>query len=455
MSIPGKILIVDDDAVILGTAEIFLRREFGQIVTERNPARIPELIKTYGIDLVLLDMNYSPGKNDGAEGLYWINKILETDPSIMIIPVTAYGETDLAVKAMRAGAVDFVIKPWTNQKLLATINAALELKNTRQELVKLKNTRQKLNEDLDVPFSKMVGNSMALRNVEELINKVAPTDANVLILGENGTGKELVARELHRKSYRRKEAFITVDLGSLHEGLFESEFFGHIKGAFTDAYEDRPGRFELASGGTLFLDEVGNLPIPLQPKLLSVLQNRKLSRVGSNREISVDIRLICATNQSLIELVRENRFRQDLLFRINTFEIRVPTLRERLDDIPLLLDYYMAIYARKYNKPALSVAPGTIIALQAYPWPGNVREFHHAVEKAIILADNNTLTKTDFSLGYRTLSDTGPKTLNLHENEKHLILSALEKHKGNISKAAVELGLERTALHRRIKKYGF
>lgn len=454
MNSHGRILIVDDDSVILNTARIFLHRQFAQIITENDPEKIPGHIKSDRIDLVLLDMNYSPGKNDGSEGLYWIKKISEADPGIMIIPITAYGETEIAVKAMKAGAVDFVVKPWSNQKLLATINSALELKNARQELVKLKNTRQKLIEDLDSPFSHMIGNSSGLCRVRELVDKVAPTDANVLILGENGTGKELVARELHRKSNRKNEAFITVDLGSIHEGLFESELFGHIKGAFTDAKEDRPGRFELASGGSLFLDEVGNLPVSLQPKLLSVLQNRRLTRVGSNREVPVDIRLVCATNQSLIELVRKNLFRQDLLFRINTFEIRVPPLRERLDDIPLLLDHYLAVYTRKYNKMILSVAPGAVRALQSYPWPGNVREFHHEVEKAVIMADSDTIREKDFSPGYRTLSDAVPDTLNLTENEKHLILSALDKHGGNISKAAIELGIERTALHRRIKKYG-
>jgi DNA-binding NtrC family response regulator len=450
----GRILIVDDDKAILDAAGIFLRREFSQVLTEQDPAKIPEHLKS-NLDLILLDMNYSPGRNDGTEGLYWIRKIRETDPFIMIIPVTAYGDADLAVKAMQAGAVDFVVKPWTNHKLMATLSAALALKNSRQEVFKLRSTRQKLNEDMDLPFSHMIGHSAALRRVKELIDKVAHTEANVMVLGENGTGKELVAREVHRKSDRNQEAFISVDLGSLHEGLFESELFGHTKGSFTDALEDRPGRFELASGGTLFLDEVGNLPLSLQPKLLSVLQNRKLSRVGSNREISIDIRLICASNQSLVDLARRSLFRQDLLFRINTFEIRVPPLRERIEDIPLLLDYYLDIYSRKYNKPRLSAAPGTLKALQTYPWPGNVREFHHAVEKAVILAEKRTLTDKDFSMQYQVLSDIRAGTLNLAENEKQLILAALEKHRGNISRAASDLGLERTALHRRIKKYGF
>jgi len=294
-----------------------------------------------------------------------------------------------------------------------------------------------------------------MQKLNQLIDKVSPTDANVLILGENGTGKELVAREIHRKSYRNKEAFITVDLGAIHEGLFETELFGHIKGAYTDAFEDRPGRFELALGGTLFLDEIGNIPLSLQPKLLSALQNRRICRVGSNREIPVDIRLICATNQSLIELAGKQRFRQDLLFRINTFEIKVPPLRERLDDIPLLVDYYLKVYARKYNKPVDHAANQLIRALQRYPWPGNVRELHHAVEKAVILAEKKTLTEADFSLGYGDLSDQRAGSLNLVENERKLILAALDKNRGNISRAAIDLGIERTALHRRIKKYGF
>jgi DNA-binding NtrC family response regulator len=454
MSNPGRILIIDDDQSILDAAAIFLRREFSQIITEVNPGKIPEHLKS-NIDVILLDMNYSPGRNDGSEGLLWIRKIREADTGIMVIPVTAYGDTDLVVKAMHAGAVDFVVKPWTNHKLLATLNSALALKNSRQEVFKLRSTRQKLNEDMDLPFSHMIGNSVALRRVKELIDKVAGTNANILVLGENGTGKELVARELHRKSARNKEVFIAVDLGSLHEGLFESELFGHTRGSFTDALEDRPGRFELASGGTLFLDEVGNLPLSLQPKLLSVLQNRKLFRVGSNREISIDIRLICATNQSLLELTGKSLFRQDLLFRINTFEIWVPPLRERVEDIPPLLDFYLDVYSRKYNKTGLSITSGTIRALQNYPWPGNVREFHHAVERAVILAESNTLSEKDFSQRYQALSDVRPATLNLAENEKQLILAALEKHGGNISRASSELGLERTALHRRIKKYGF
>lgn len=455
MSNTGRILFVDDDVAVLDAARVLLRRSFEFVITETDPARIPEHLQSEVIDLVLLDMNYSPGKNDGAEGLLWIKRIREEDKGIMIIPVTAYGETDLAVKAMQDGAIDFVVKPWSNQKLLATIRSALELKLTRQEVAKLKSTRQKLIEDLDLPFAKMLGEASLMQKLNQLIDKVAPTDANVLILGENGTGKELVAREIHRKSHRNKEAFISVDLGAIHEGLFETELFGHIKGAYTDAFEDRPGRFELALGGTLFLDEIGNLPLSLQPKLLSVLQNRRISRVGSNREIPVDIRLICATNQSIIELAGKKQFRQDLLFRINTFEINVPPLRERLEDIPLLVDFYLKVYARKYNKSVGKADKQLIRALQRYPWPGNVRELHHAVEKAVILADNNTLTEADFSLGYGDLTDQGPGSLNLVENERKLILAALDKNRGNISRAAIDLGIERTALHRRIKKYGF
>lgn len=455
MSNTGRILFVDDDVAVLDAARVLLRRSFEFVITETDPARIPEHLQSEVIDLVLLDMNYSPGKNDGAEGLLWIKRIREEDKGIMIIPVTAYGETDLAVKAMQDGAIDFVVKPWSNQKLLATIRSALELKLTRQEVAKLKSTRQKLIEDLDLPFAKMLGEASLMQKLNQLIDKVAPTDANVLILGENGTGKELVAREIHRKSHRNKEAFISVDLGAIHEGLFETELFGHIKGAYTDAFEDRPGRFELALGGTLFLDEIGNLPLSLQPKLLSVLQNRRISRVGSNREMPVDIRLICATNQSIIELAGKKQFRQDLLFRINTFEINVPPLRERLEDIPLLVDFYLKVYARKYNKSVGKADKQLIRALQRYTWPGNVRELHHAVEKAVILADNNTLTEADFSLGYGDLTDQGPGSLNLVENERKLILAALDKNRGNISRAAIDLGIERTALHRRIKKYGF
>jgi DNA-binding NtrC family response regulator len=455
MNLSGRILFVDDDRSVLDAARIFLRRSFELFVTETDPTRIPEYIKEQGIDIILLDMNFSAGKNDGSEGLYWIRKIRNEDSSIMIIPVTAYGETELAVKAMQEGAHDFVIKPWSNQKLLATLKSALELKIARQEVVKLRSTRQKLIEDLDLPFSRMLGDSLPMKKLIQLIDKVASTDANVLVVGENGTGKELVARELHRKSARSREAFISVDLGSIHEGLFETELFGHIKGAYTDASEDRPGRFELATGGTLFLDEIGNLPVSLQPKLLSALQNRRITRVGSSREIATDIRLISATNQSLIDLVKRQLFRQDLFFRINTFEIYVPPLRERTDDIPLLLDYYLTVYAKKYNKPFFNVNRKLIKVLQQYPWPGNVREFHHAVEKAVILAEKKIITEADFNLGYRSLAEQETFSLSLSENEKRLILAALDKHRGNVSKAAIDLGIERTALHRRIKKYGF
>lgn len=456
MNTAGRILFVDDDKSILDAARVFLRRSFELIVTETDPARIPGYIKEQGVDIILLDMNYSPGKSDGSEGLYWIRKIHEEDPSILVIPVTAFGEMELAVKAMQEGAHDFVIKPWSNQKLLATLKSALELKFARQEVVKLKTTRQKLTEDLDLPFSRMLGDSLPMKRLNQLIDKVASTEANVLIMGENGTGKELVAREIHRKSERSMEAFISVDLGSIHEGLFETELFGHIKGAYTDAFEDRPGRFELASGGTLFLDEIGNLPIGLQPKLLSALQNRRITRVGSTREIQTDIRLISATNQSLIDLVKKQLFRQDLFFRINTFEIQVPPLRERTDDIPLLLDYYLTVYAKKYNKPLFQVNKKLVKVLQQYTWPGNVREFHHAVEKAVILAERKTITEADFNLGYGSLAEQEKTfSLNLSENEKRIILAALDKHRGNVSKAAIDLGIERTALHRRIKKYGF
>ncbi|MGB4971843.1 MAG: sigma-54 dependent transcriptional regulator, partial [Cyclobacteriaceae bacterium] len=329
----GNILIVDDDRDVLETAKMFLKQEFSNVVIEENPENIIPLMGQQDFDVILLDMNFNKGINDGEEGFQWLGQILKTDAQAVVILITAYGEVDIAVKAMKSGAIDFVLKPWKNQKLLATILSALQLRQSKKELEKVKLTQEKLSNDLDVGFTDFVGNSTAIKRVHELIDRVAGTEADVLILGENGTGKELVARAIHRQSLRKDKVFISVDLGGITESLFESELFGHVKGAFTDAKQDKPGRFEIASGGTLFLDEIGNLSLPLQSKLLTVLQQRKIQRVGSNKEISVDFRLICATNMPLYDMIYEKKFRQDLLYRINTVEIRVPPLRERQEDI--------------------------------------------------------------------------------------------------------------------------
>jgi len=452
----GKILIVDDDADVLLSARMFLKQHFNSVETESDPNLIFDEIRSQNYDAVLLDMNFSAGMTTGKEGLYWLNTILALDRTLPVVMMTAYGDIDLAVKAIKEGAADFVLKPWQNEKLLATIFAALALKNSRQEIKKLKLQQKQLNEYIDKDFSEFIGNSEAIRQVFETIQKVAATNANVLVLGENGTGKELVARALHKQSQRNANQLVSVDLGSIPETLFESELFGHVKGAFTDSKEDRPGRFEIADKGTLFLDEIGNLPLFLQSKLLAVLENRKLSRIGSNTYIDLDIRLISATNMPLYEMVEENKFRQDLLYRINTVEIKLPPLRERDGDIQLLSEYFLGIYGKKYNKPHLKLSKTAKGALEQYEWPGNVRELQHAIERAVILCETGELQATDFRFLISKPSQGSSKNQphKLGEIEKNVIKKALVKNGGNISHAAKELGLTRAALYRRIEKHG-
>ncbi|NVJ48283.1 MAG: sigma-54-dependent Fis family transcriptional regulator, partial [Cytophagia bacterium] len=396
------------------------------------------------------------GENDGSDGLHWLNRILDIDPNAIVILVTAYGEFDLAVKAIKLGGTDFITKPWKNEKLYATITSALQLRRSKLEVDRLKNTTKSISNDVDQKYANFLGESLPMQRVFSLIEKVGPTDANVLILGENGTGKELAARALHKKSDRADQVFIKVDLGSISETLFESELFGHVKGAFTDAKEDKPGRFELAQGGTLFLDEIGNLSLPLQAKLLSVLQQRKVSRVGSGKEIPIDIRLVCATNMPLYEMVEEGEFRQDLLYRINTVELKMPSLSERSEDIDLLVEHFLNVFGKKYKKTNMRIDAGTMNKLKKHHWPGNIRELEHAVERAIILADGNKLGPNDFMLGNSKVSAKSKEdeNLNITENEKRLILKALDKHNGNVTRAAKELGLDRLALYRRMQKYG-
>ena len=451
----ASILIIDDDLDVLVSAQMFLKQMFTEVRVEQRPEKIPELLGLIDFDVILLDMNFSKGKNDGEEGIYWLNKILEINPLSVVIFITAYGGVDLAVQSMKVGAFDFIVKPWKNDKLLSCILSGLQLRESKLEVEKLKNTQQKINEDINYHFENFIGNSLAINAVFELIQKVSKTDADILILGENGTGKELVAREIHRQSLRKNEVFITVDLGSIHENLFESELFGHIKGAFTDASSDKPGRFELANKGTIFLDEIGNLSLSLQSKLLSVLQNRKISKIGSNKEIPVDFRLICATNMSLNEMVQKNEFREDLLYRINMVEISVPPLRERSGDIPLLMNFFLKKYSKKYKKPEPRILQSTINKLSKYSWPGNIRELQHMLERAVILNSENKLSFHDFSVDLRqkkqlSLNDS----LNLEEMEKRYILKAINNNKGNISRAAKDLGIARTALYRRLEKYG-
>lgn len=452
----GKILIVDDDEDVLKAARLFLKKHVSSIHTEKNPENIPSLLANNSYDVILLDMNYSRDVTSGQEGLHWLSRILEIDPSAVVITITAFGDVDLAVKAVKNGATDFVLKPWQNEKLLTTVSAAGNLHKTRLEVASLKSRQEQLSADMNQPFSEFIGSSPAMQKVYDTILKVAGTDANVLILGENGTGKELVARSLHSNSARNNEVFISVDMGAISESLFESELFGHVKGAFTDAGSDRVGRFEVASGGTLFLDEIANLPLAMQSKLLRAIETKQVVRLGSNRNIPIDIRLICATNMNIIDMVNKNSFRQDLLYRINTVEIHLPPLRERENDLEKLSEYFLRIYCKKYNKPEKTISNATMNKLMSYQWPGNVRELQHCMERAVILSESNVLQPEDFFL---TTSQADGDAIvfdnyNLELAEKIIIRKAVEKHRGNISQAAKELGLTRSSLYRRMDKYG-
>lgn len=449
--------MVDDDPDILQAARLLLKKHVALVETTKNPSELPTLMKRTSYDVILLDMNFARGNNSGREGFQWLEQIIAADPSVAVIMITAFGDVDTAVHAIKEGATDFVLKPWQNERLVTTVLNAIQLHQSRQEVGKLRTQQQHLREAMDSPYKVFIGESPAMLNVFKTIQKVAPTDANVLILGENGTGKELVARAIHRESNRSNEVFVTVDLGAVSETLFESELFGHIKGAFTDAREDRAGRFEAANGGTLFLDEIGNLSLPLQAKLLSALQNRYIIRLGTNKPRPINVRLICATNMPLYEMSAENKFRQDLIYRINTVEIKLPPLRERSEDLSLLVNHFLNMFGRKYNKPSMRIGNGTLKKLASYPWPGNVRELRHAIERAVILCDSPVLQPDDFLFTHPNQSS--PKeseldTYNLEEVEKHAIKQALKKHNGNISHAARELGLTRAALYRRLEKYG-
>ena len=392
----GKILVIDDDEDVLTAARLLLKQHGMEVHTERGPRNVPTLLKERSFDVILLDMNFTRDSSSGQEGFTWLKKILEIDPFAIVVLITAYGDIEMAVRAIKEGATDFVLKPWQNEKLVATISTVLELRRSHLEIDQLRSRQQLLTADLDHQFQEFVGTSRPMQSVFETIRKVAKTDANVLILGENGTGKELVARAVHRQSLRSKEVFITVDMGALTASLFESELFGHVKGAFTDAREDRAGRFEAASGGTLFLDEIGNLPVALQSKLLNVLESRQITRLGSNVVKPVNIRLISATNTPIHDLVRERRFRDDLLYRINTVEIHLPPLRDRPEDIAVLIHHFLATYSRKYQKPVRRIHAQTLRKLEQYHWPGNVRELQHAVERAVVLSESDSLQPSDF-----------------------------------------------------------
>lgn len=452
----GRILIIDDNTDILFALKLLLKPYANYIHTESSPNNIPTLLKENSFDVIFLDMNFTKDAISGQEGFFWLEKILEIDPNAIVLFITAYGDIDRSVMAIKAGATDFIIKPWQNEKLIATLSSAFKLRESQSKVADLQLKQQELNSINDQPFADFIGASPEMQNVFRTIEKVANTDANVLILGENGTGKELVARALHRYSHRNKESFISVDLGSITESLFESELFGHVKGAFTDAKTDRPGRFEIASGGTLFLDEIGNLSLPFQSKLLTTLERREVTRVGSNKAKPIDIRLICATNMPIYEQVSDDVFRQDLLYRINTVEIELPPLRNRIEDIPLLTDHFLKLYQKKYKKQLCKITKGVIKKLSAYHWPGNVRELQHVLERSVIMCDGSNITEDDIQISNRNSKKNGFEfeTYHLDTIEQEVIKKVLRNHQGNISKAASDLGLTRTSLYRRMEKYG-
>jgi DNA-binding NtrC family response regulator len=453
-----NILIIDDDEDILSACRVLLKKHFDLVVTCQDPHRIPSLMAEREFHAIMLDMNFRPGDNSGEEGLRWLNGILEMDRNAVVIMVTAFSSVDAAVEAMKLGAHDFIEKPWNNERLISTLSVAVRLRRSREEAQQFKQQNRILTEDISRRHHPIIGQSEAINQMLSIIRKAGPTDANVLILGENGTGKELVAHEIHALSRRAENVFITVDLGAVPSTLLDSELFGHKKGAFTDAREDRMGRFQAANMGTFFLDEIGNLPLSLQPKLLLALENRKITPLGSTHAVPIDIRLVSATNVAPGELRNPERFRPDLLYRLNTVEIHVPALRERVDDIPLLANAFVREYARKYNRHIDAVSNRAMKALMDYSWPGNVRELRYCIERAIILADGSELDSRDFTSLAETPQPTDNETSaggrTLDDRERITIEQVLRKHQGNVSHAAKELGLTRTSLYRRIEKFG-
>lgn len=449
-------IVVDDDPDIGLAARLALRELFDEVLPLDRPDRLPALIAERGPDVLLLDLNFARGATDGREGFAWLDRVVAADPDLAVVIITAHGGVAIAVEAIKRGATDFISKPWANDRLAATVRSAAALTRSRRE-ARLERGRSR---EVSPPSgaSPLLGNSPAMARVQSLIARAGPTDANVLILGENGTGKELVARALHAHSLRRDRPLVTVDLGVVSESLFDSELFGHVKGAFTDARTDRIGRMKAADGSTLFLDEIGNLPLHLQPKLLTALEQREVTPVGSNRTVPIDVRIVAATNLTRETLADETRFRQDLLFRLNTVEIELPPLRERREDIPLLLDHYLDLYARKYGKPVRPVSDAALDSLTTYDWPGNVRALRHAAERAVILAEGDVLEAEDFPMPRTApriqVASAAPPDLNLDRQEKQVVEAALKKHNFNISLAATELGLSRGALYRRMEKHG-
>jgi DNA-binding NtrC family response regulator len=462
----GNVLVVDDNRDVLTALRLLLKEHVETVHTATDPSSIPSLLRENAYDTILLDMNFQQDASSGREGFEWLDKIQQIDPQAVVVMITAYGDVDKAVRAMKAGAADFIVKPWTDPELVASVQAAVKLHQTRVAAEEAEADAPDAPSDGVAPpsagepgFEGILGESDPMQSVFELIEKVAGTDANVLVLGENGTGKELVARAVHRRSERTDGPFVTADLGALSQSLFESELFGHVEGAFTGAESDRAGRFETADGGTLFLDEIGNIPMELQKKLLTVLQRREVTRVGDVEARPVDIRLVCATNQPIYDMVDEGDFRQDLLFRVNTVEIELPPLRERGDDVLLLARHFLREYAEKYSTDTEGFTEEARAALFRYHWPGNVRELKHTVERAVILSDAACIEPGDLRFSApapdsSSETDENLDTLNLNDLEQAAVRQALSKHGGNVSKAADELGISRRALYRRIEKYG-
>lgn len=454
MSKSGNILIVDDNEEFLIALKLLLDAHFDIIDTISSPDTITSQLKKVTYDVILLDMNFRAGINTGNEGLFWLNTIKELDPDATIVFITAYGDVQLAVKSVKEGATDFIQKSWDEKKILSTVLSAIRLSQSKSEIKKLKSKQQHLSNSLDQNYKLCKGTSKSMELIYDTISKVSKTDANVLITGENGTGKEIIAREIHRLSHRGKEIFVSVDISALNENLIESELFGHKKGAFTDAKVDRAGRFEVASGGTLFLDEIGNLSLSSQAKLLSVLQARQITKVGDNKAVDVDVRLISATNMDITQVTKEGSFREDLLYRINTIHIHLPSLKERSEDIPVLAQYFLAELKEKYNKSKLEFAKSTIKRLLKYEWPGNIRQLQHTIEKAVIMTADQRIKPEDLMFQNTDQpSENASDTFNLLTNEKMLIEKALKKFAGNMSKTARELGINRSTLYDKIKKH--
>jgi DNA-binding NtrC family response regulator len=451
--IKGTLLIVDSDKSLLGSLGHVMQNEFDKVITIADPGRINEILTINDVDIVMLDMNFTSGIHNGNEGFFWMREIFMYDSTISIVIVAASGDIELAVRAIKEGAVDFILKPWDEKKLLATINVAWKLRLSRLEASSLKTDNQLLKREINKGVEKIVlGASPTMINVMNTVRKVACTDASVLITGENGTGKELVAREIHNLSKRAGELMVSVDMGSITETLFESELFGHVKGAFTDAREDRKGKFETAQNSTLFLDEIGNLSMQSQAKLLSVLQNRYVVRVGSNKQIPIDIRLVCATNCNLIQMVSDGRFREDLLYRINTIMIEVPPLRDRVDDIPILANYFLRVNGERYGKNGLKISTHGLEKLANHTWPGNVRELQHTIEKAVIMSDIPVLKPSDFVFHHSSRTAEHSE-MTLEDMEKRMISDSLKRYNNNMSVIAGKLGITRQTLYNKMKKY--